>query len=83
MNQQGIIMVEVDEKRKKLVQAALKAIDNAYVLWGLEFVRQCLQRTDRFMRDVMLRVGFLDLESALRETQSIMPFCMVIGKLMK
>ena len=34
MNQQGIIMVEVDEKRKKLVQAALKAIDSAYVLWG-------------------------------------------------
>jgi len=34
MNQQGIIMVKIEERRKKLLQAALKAMDNAYVLWG-------------------------------------------------
>jgi cytidine deaminase len=34
MNQQGIIMVKIEEKRKKLLQAALKAMNSAYVLWG-------------------------------------------------
>jgi cytidine deaminase len=34
MNQQGIIMVKIEERRKKLLQAASKAIDYAYVLWG-------------------------------------------------
>ena len=29
-------MVKIEEKRKKLLQAALKAIDNAYVLWGFK-----------------------------------------------
>ena len=27
-------MVKIEERRKKLLQAALKAMDNAYVLWG-------------------------------------------------
>ncbi len=36
MNQQGITMVKIEERRKKLLQAALEAIDNAYVLWGFE-----------------------------------------------
>jgi len=27
-------MVEIEERRKKLLQAALKAMHNAYVLWG-------------------------------------------------
>jgi len=34
MTQQGIIMVKIEEKRKQLLQAALEAMDNAYVLWG-------------------------------------------------
>jgi cytidine deaminase len=29
-------MVKIDETEKKLLEAALKAMDNAYVLWGLE-----------------------------------------------
>jgi cytidine deaminase len=36
MNQQGMIMVKNEERRKKLLQAALKAMDNAYVLWGVK-----------------------------------------------
>jgi len=36
MNHKGIIMVKIEEKRKKLLQAALEAMDNAYVLWGFE-----------------------------------------------
>jgi cytidine deaminase len=29
-------MVKIEERRKKLLQAALKAMDNAYVLWGVK-----------------------------------------------
>jgi cytidine deaminase len=29
-------MVKIEERRKKLLQAALKTMDNAYVLWGVE-----------------------------------------------
>jgi len=29
-------MVKIDETEKKLLEAALKAMDNAYVLWGLK-----------------------------------------------
>ena len=29
-------MVKIEEREKKLLQAALKAIDNAYVLWGVK-----------------------------------------------
>jgi len=36
MNRQGIIMVKIEERRKKLLQAALKTMDNAYVLWGVK-----------------------------------------------
>ena len=36
MNRQGIIMVKIEEREKKLLQAALKAMDNAYVLWGVK-----------------------------------------------
>jgi cytidine deaminase len=36
MNNQGIIMVKIEERDKRLLQAALKAMDNAYVLWGIK-----------------------------------------------
>jgi cytidine deaminase len=36
MNRQGIIMVKIEERRKKLLQVALKTMDNAYVLWGVK-----------------------------------------------
>jgi len=29
-------MVKIEEREKKLLQAALKAMDNAYVLWGVK-----------------------------------------------
>jgi cytidine deaminase len=34
MNRQGKIMVKLEDRKKRLLQAALKAMDNAYVLWG-------------------------------------------------
>jgi cytidine deaminase len=34
MNRKGIIMVKTEERRKQLLQAALEAMNNAYVLWG-------------------------------------------------
>jgi cytidine deaminase len=34
MNQQGIIMVKMEDGGKKLLEVALKAMHNAYVLWG-------------------------------------------------
>jgi len=34
MKQQVIFMVEVEESEKTLLEAALKAMDSAYVLWG-------------------------------------------------
>jgi cytidine deaminase len=36
MNNQGIIMVKIEERDKRLLEAALKAMDNAYVLWGVK-----------------------------------------------
>jgi len=36
MNQQGTIMVKIEEREKRLLQAASKAMDNAYVLWGVK-----------------------------------------------
>jgi len=36
MNRQGTIMVKIEEREKRLLQAALKAMDNAYVLWGVK-----------------------------------------------
>lgn len=34
MKRQGTAMDKIEEHEKKLLQAALKAMDNAYVLWG-------------------------------------------------
>jgi len=76
-------MVKIEEREKKLLQAALNAMDNAYVLGVLKLAQQCLQRMDKFMRDVMLKVGFPDLGFALRDVQLIMLFCMVTEKLKK
>jgi cytidine deaminase len=35
MNRQGMMMVKIEGRREELLQAALKVLDNAYVLWGV------------------------------------------------
>jgi hypothetical protein len=74
-------MVRVGEKEEKLLKTALEAIENACVLWRFRLVPLRLRRMVESMAVVMLKAGFPDLAFALKDVQSTMLFCMVIGKL--
>ena len=74
-------MVRFGEKEEKLLKTALEAIENACVLWSFRLVPLRLRRMVESMAVVMLKAGFPGLAFALKDVQSTMLFCMVIGRL--
>lgn len=76
-------MSEIGKMEKKLLDAALKAMNNAYVLWGCKVGAAVLAENGEIYSGCNVESWVSGLAFALKDAQSTMLFCIAAEKSMK